>query len=58
LVWGYPPAAGEATLVRRYIHALRNKLEVDPSDPTVLLTVRGRGYLIATAPDVADGARH
>ncbi|MFW5866897.1 MAG: response regulator transcription factor [Armatimonadota bacterium] len=47
-VWGYPPGTGEGTLVRRYVHSLRNKLEDDPSDPRLLITVRGRGYVIAT----------
>ena len=51
-VWGYPPGTGEGTLVRRYIHALRHKLENDPHAPAILVTVRGRGYMVATASDV------
>jgi two-component system phosphate regulon response regulator PhoB len=34
---------GEAT-VTEHVHRLRHKLEVDPSRPTVLRTVRGVGY--------------
>ena len=32
--------------VQKYVYLLRKKIEVDPSDPTILLTVRGFGYRI------------
>ena len=43
-VWQSDPGwQGEST-VTEHIHRLRHKLEVDPSNPTVLRTVRGVGY--------------
>ncbi len=36
---------GDVTAVAVYIQRLRKKLEVDPSSPELLLTVRGKGYL-------------
>ncbi len=48
-VWG-ADREGAATLVRRYIWLLRQKLEADPEHPTRILTVRGFGYRIGTGP--------
>ena len=42
-VWG-PEYAGEAEHVKRYIWALRKKIERDPGDPKHILTERGYGY--------------
>lgn len=43
-VWQSDPGwQGEST-VTEHVHRLRHKLEVDPSNPTVLRTVRGVGY--------------
>ena len=42
-VWGEDYALEEHAL-DVHIHALRRKIESDPSRPTVLLTVRGMGY--------------
>jgi two-component system phosphate regulon response regulator PhoB len=43
-VWQSDPGwQGEST-VTEHIHRLRHKLEVDPSNPTLLRTVRGVGY--------------
>jgi DNA-binding response OmpR family regulator len=39
-----------ASVVRRYILMLRKKVEQDPSKPSRLLTVRGFGYRLGTAP--------
>ncbi len=36
---------GDVTSVAVYIQRLRKKLEVDPSSPELLLTIRGKGYL-------------
>jgi len=38
----------ETTTVRRYIWLLRQKIEPDPSNPRVILTVRGFGYRMGT----------
>lgn len=42
-VWG-PEYAGELEHVKRYIWALRKKIEADPGDPQHILTERGYGY--------------
>ncbi|MFQ5616139.1 MAG: winged helix-turn-helix domain-containing protein, partial [Anaerolineales bacterium] len=42
-VWG-PEYAGEVEHVKRYIWALRKKIERDPGDPKHILTERGFGY--------------
>jgi len=41
---------GHATIqdVQKYIYLLRRKLEEDPKDPRLIVTVRGFGYRIAT----------
>ena len=42
-VWGWDFAGGTRT-VDVHIHALREKIEPDPSNPTRIVTVRGSGY--------------
>lgn len=42
-VWGYD-YSGDGRLVDTHIARLRAKIEVDPSEPTLLVTVRGLGY--------------
>jgi DNA-binding response OmpR family regulator len=37
-----------STAVRRYIFLLRQKVEIDPSHPRLILTVRGFGYRMGT----------
>jgi DNA-binding response OmpR family regulator len=42
-VWpGRDAAAAED--VKKYVHMLRNKVERDPGDPKIIVTVRGFGY--------------
>ena len=49
-VWGYANAQEiETRTVDIHIAKLRRKLEVDPADPRVLLTVRGAGYRLLGA---------
>ena len=48
-VWG-SYRQGESAVVRRYIWLLRQKLEDNPSRPTRILTIRGFGYRLGTAP--------
>ena len=43
-VWHYPVAGIETRTVDNYIVRLRTRVEPDPKSPTVVLTVRGRGY--------------
>jgi len=48
-VWNYDLGEVEAeSLVRPYIFRLRQKIERNPQQPTLIQTVRGRGYLLAT----------
>ena len=42
-VWGYRPAT-DTRLVNVHIQRLRAKVEDDPEDPKIILTVRGVGY--------------
>jgi two-component system KDP operon response regulator KdpE len=42
-VWG-PRLAGRSHYVRVHVHALRSKIERDPTQPRVLLTEAGVGY--------------
>ena len=48
-VWG-SYRQNETAVVRRYIWLLRQKLEDDPTHPTRIITVRGFGYRMGTAP--------
>ena len=49
-VWGGYRQEEDASMVRRYILMLRKKIEMDPSNPILLLTVRGFGYRLGTGP--------
>ena len=42
-VWGYRHA-GDTRLVNVHVQRLRSKVEKDPENPTIVLTVRGVGY--------------
>jgi DNA-binding response OmpR family regulator len=42
-VWGYD-YLGDSRLVDAHIHRLRNKVEKDPQNPALIVTVRGLGY--------------
>ena len=44
-VWDYD-YFGDARLVDAHVRRLRTKIEHDPSDPKVIVTVRGLGYKI------------
>ncbi|MDA3021086.1 MAG: MtrAB system response regulator MtrA [Actinomycetota bacterium] len=46
-VWGYRHAA-DTRLVNVHVQRLRAKIEQDPEDPTIVLTVRGVGYKAGT----------
>jgi two-component system response regulator RegX3 len=54
-VWGYARGCGiETRTVDIHIAKLRRKIEPDPAEPRVLLTVRGVGYRLVVG--AADGA--
>jgi two-component system response regulator MtrA len=48
-VWGYRHAA-DTRLVNVHVQRLRAKVEDDPENPTVILTVRGVGYRAGETP--------
>jgi DNA-binding response OmpR family regulator len=45
-VWGYR-YGGDSRLVDTVVYRLRSKVEVNPSEPEIVLTVRGLGYRLA-----------
>ena len=50
-VWGWD--FGDDSTVMVHVRRLREKVEVDPSDPQLVLTVRGLGYRFADDDDAA-----
>jgi two-component system KDP operon response regulator KdpE len=56
-VWG-PEYRDDIDYLRAYIHYLRRKLELDPSNPRYILTSPGVGYMLACpeADEVHDAA--
>jgi len=45
-VWDYPSESGSPDLVRMHIKNIREKIEVDPAHPAVIVTIPRRGYTI------------
>ncbi len=45
-IWEYPPGVGDPALVRMHIRNLREKLEENPSQPDLILTIGRQGYVI------------
>ncbi len=43
-VWKYPTASVETRTVDNTLAALRKKIETNPADPRIIVTVRGKGY--------------
>jgi DNA-binding response OmpR family regulator len=48
-VWG-ESHTGESKILDVYIRGLRRKLERDPDNPALLVTLRGRGFRLAVDP--------
>ncbi len=46
-VWDYPSESGSPDLVRMHIKNIREKIEVDPAHPAVIVTIPRRGYTIS-----------
>ena len=44
-VWRIPPQGVSTRTIDMHITRLREKLHDDPAEPTILLTVRGKGYM-------------
>lgn len=53
-VWDYPSGKGSPDLVRVHIKTLRERIEVDPSAPTFIRTVPGKGYSVGDLPETKD----
>ena len=51
-VWGYRHAA-DTRLVNVHVQRLRAKIEIDPENPTIVVTVRGVGYKAGSADEPA-----
>ncbi len=43
-VWGHPPDLDSERTIKVHVRRLREKIEPDPSKPTLILTVPGIGY--------------
>jgi len=54
-VWGGNSREMETRAIDMHVRRLREKLESDPAQPKLLLTVRARGYMLAE-PDGWEGA--
>ncbi len=52
-IWG-PEFRNDLDYLRAYIHYLRQKLEPDPSNPRIVLSVPGVGYMLAGPEAVTD----
>ena len=48
-VWEYTGFVGDVRVVDVTIRRLREKIEDDPANPTIIITKRGRGYYLATS---------
>lgn len=53
-VWG-PKYCSEVDYLRSYIHILRRKLEKEPSQPTLIISRPGIGYMLVSAPSEVFG---
>jgi DNA-binding response OmpR family regulator len=52
-VWRLDPAAVETRTIDMHVARLREKLDDDPANPAVVLTVRGKGYMFAVGGRVS-----
>lgn len=51
-VWGMDPRGIETRTVDMHIARLRDKVEVDPANPRIVCTVRGKGYMLGSSVKV------
>jgi len=52
-VWQISPRGVSTRTIDMHIARLREKLRDDPSDPHIVLTVRGKGYMLATLEGIS-----
>lgn len=45
-LWEYPPGDGDTALVRNHIRNLRRKIEENPNNPRIIISLHGRGYTV------------
>ncbi|HUV38924.1 MAG TPA: response regulator transcription factor, partial [Planctomycetota bacterium] len=55
-VWRMNPRGVNTRTIDMHVARLRDKLRDDSSDPAVVRTVRGKGYMFASTPSPTDGA--
>ncbi|AZB71952.1 response regulator transcription factor RpaB [Synechococcus elongatus] len=56
-LWGYPPRRNaDLRVVDVYVARLRSKLESDPRNPELIITVRGTGYTSQRLKDLPEAA--
>lgn len=56
-LWQYPPGGGDTALVRNHIRNLRRKIEENPDNPRIIVSLHGRGYTInARVADISPSA--
>ncbi len=53
-IWDFPSGKGSPDLVHVHIKTLRERIESDPSNPTFIRTIQGRGYSIGTHPNQVE----
>lgn len=53
-VWRLPASANGTRTIDMHVANLRHKLRDNPADPHVILTVRGKGYALASPPGVSS----
>lgn len=54
-VWGLDSVRDDNT-VMVHIHRIRDRIEQDPANPTVLVTIRGMGYKLVHRPERGEGS--
>lgn len=47
-IWDFPSGKGSPDLVRVHIKTLRERIERNPSEPTFIRTIQGRGYCVGS----------